>query len=278
MALYGLYFKDKSERVYKSDSFVPDEPTDKIEASSPIAARLNFVRKLKIPFKTFQNRYSVRKIASLDSLDINTREQILNAAAFEDLAAVPSYVERSELKNEQASSRDKGVASTRVLDKLPLSYRPAYGDDTVYDTNEVNQCKICIQYQAGNCRLFNAVVNPVYVCNSFGKSVAKRVPVDNPIIEVNPTPAELTNEDIKEQKRLAKRNPITDRFLTQEDKIKRAEGKSNPFIKGRKFGPRRGSTKQVKNYDEAASDTALDTSSTIRTNNDSQNTLANTGY
>ena len=278
MALYGLYFKDKSERVYKSDSFVPDEPSDKIEASSPIAARLNFVRKLKIPFKLFQSKYSVRKIATLDSLDINTREQLLNAAAIEETSAIPSYVERSEIKKDIATSRDRGTASSRVLNKLPLSYRPAYEESTVYDTNEVNQCKICIQYQAGNCRLFNAVVNPVYVCNSFGKSVAKRVPVDSSVKEVISTPAELTAEDIKEQKRLAKRSPITDRFLTNEDKIKRAEEKTNPFSKGRKFGPRRRSksSNQIENLEETTSESSPDTLSNTNTN--SQTTSENLGY
>ena len=278
MALYGLYFKEKSERVYKSDSFVPDEPSDKIEASSPIAARLNFVRKLKIPFKLFQSKYSVRKIATLDSLDINTREELLNAAAIEEASAIPSYVKRSEIKKDAASSRARGAASSRVANKLPLSYRPAYEEETVYDTNEVNQCKICIQYQAGHCRLFNAVVNPVYVCNSFGKSVAKRVPVDSSVKEVITTPTEVTAEDIKEQKRLVKRNPTANRFFTKEDKIKRAEEKTNPFTKDRKFGPRRKSknSTQIVNLEEASSDSNVDTLSSSDTN--TQTTSENLGY
>ena len=111
MALYGLYFKEKSERVYKSDSFIPDEPTDKVEATSPVVARLNFVRKLRIPFKTFQSKYSVRKIATLDSLDINQQEELLYQAAIEESTVVAPYEDRSKIKFEEALERSRGSAS-----------------------------------------------------------------------------------------------------------------------------------------------------------------------
>ena len=54
MALYGLYYKEKSERVFKRTSIVPDEPVDRLEAGNPVVARVNFIRKLKISFKQFQ--------------------------------------------------------------------------------------------------------------------------------------------------------------------------------------------------------------------------------
>ena len=57
MALYGLYFKEKSERVFKVSNIVPDDPEDRVEANSPVIARINFIRKLKLSFKQFQKLY-----------------------------------------------------------------------------------------------------------------------------------------------------------------------------------------------------------------------------
>ena len=78
MALYGLYYKEKSERVFKLSNIVPDDPVDRVEANSPVVARINFIRKLKTTFKQFQKLYSVRKIATLDSLDIKQKDMVIN--------------------------------------------------------------------------------------------------------------------------------------------------------------------------------------------------------
>ena len=78
MALYGLYYKEKSERVFKLSNIVPDDPVDRVEANSPVVARINFIRKLKTTFKQFQQLYSVRKIATLDSLDIKQKDMVIN--------------------------------------------------------------------------------------------------------------------------------------------------------------------------------------------------------
>lgn len=242
MALYGLYFKEKSERVYKSDSFIPDEPTDKVEATSPVVARLNFVRKLRIPFKTFQSKYSVRKIATLDSLDINQQEELLYQAAIEESTVVAPYEDRSKIKFEEALERSRGSASDRIKNKLPLNYRPALSSEGASDPNDVYQCKGCIQYQAGQCRLFQAVVNPVYVCNSFGKAIAKRVAVDKTTVEIAPQPnSTISPDDILEEKRRSNRSTTSKKFRTKANRRKRLTGFKNTSKRKRKskFGPKK---------------------------------------
>ena len=115
MALYGLYFKEKSERVFKRSNIVPDEPEDRIEANNPVVARINFIRKLKLSFKEFQQLYSVKKIASLDSLDIKQRENILLAAAIEEATVVATYEDRSKIRTKEAVDRNKGLATQLVV-------------------------------------------------------------------------------------------------------------------------------------------------------------------
>lgn len=265
MALYGLYFKEKSERVYKSDSFIPDEPTDKVEATSPVAARLNFVRKLKIPFKTFQTKYSVRKIASLDSLDINQQEELLFQAAVEESTVVPPYEDRSKVKFEEALERNAGPASQRVKNNLPLNYRPAITKQGASDPTDVYQCKGCVQYQAGKCRLFQAVVNPVYVCNSFGKAIAKRVPVDKTIVEIAPQPvSSISPDDSLEEKRRSNRSITAKKFRTEADSRKRATEKQEAVSSERKYGPKKRITPPVFNV-KPNTDIELDKTNDIET-------------
>ena len=120
MALYGLYFKEKSERVFKRSNIVPDEPEDRIEANNPVVARINFIRKLKLSFKEFQQLYSVKKIASLDSLDIKQRENILLAAAIEEATVVATYEDRSKIRTKEAVDRNKGLATQLVVKDLSL--------------------------------------------------------------------------------------------------------------------------------------------------------------
>ena len=115
MALYGLYFKEKSERVFKVSNIVPDDPEDRVEANSPVIARINFIRKLKLSFKQFQKLYSVRKIATLDSLDIKQKDNILLAAAIEEATVVAPYEDRSKIRTEEARKRNQGTATQMVV-------------------------------------------------------------------------------------------------------------------------------------------------------------------
>lgn len=232
MALYGLYHKEKSERVYKLNNYVPDEPIDKIEATNPVVARVNFVRKLKLKFKEFQKLYSVRKLASLDSLDIKQQENLLLAAAVEESTVVAPYEKRSEIRSEQALKRNTGTASQIIKTNLPESYRPAGADQ--------NQCKGCVQYAAGHCTLFNASVNPVSVCNSFVKNNIKRIIPGSTTLEVTPTSPEQDERTQQlEETRAKNRNPLKDKFRTNEEANKRVTEKKNPFSKGRKYGPKK---------------------------------------
>ena len=138
MALYGLYYKEKSERVFKRTSIVPDEPVDRLEAGNPVVARVNFIRKLKISFKQFQKLYSVRKIASLDSLDIKQKDNVLLAAAIEDATVVASYEDRSKIRTEEARRRSKGTATQMVVKdfKPHMMYDPETSNGIMVNSYE----------------------------------------------------------------------------------------------------------------------------------------------
>lgn len=240
MALYGLYYKEKSERVYKLETFVPDEPIDKLEASSPVLARVNFVRKLKLSFKEFQNSYSVKKLASLDSLDIKQRESFELVAAIEDASVFPVYEKRSKIRQEEAVARNTETDIEKVNSNLPESYRNASSNLNSDNAFDVLQCKGCVQYSGGYCNLFAAPVNPVYVCNSFVRNNVKRIFPDTTSLEVQPTPnAAPSREDLLEENRLKNRSTTKDKFRTEEENRKRAQEKTNPFSPSTKFGPRK---------------------------------------
>ena len=136
MALYGLYYKEKSVRVFKLSNIVPDDPVDRVEANSPVVARINFIRKLKTTFKQFQQLYSVRKIATLDSLDIKQKDNVLLAAAIEDATVVQAYEDRSKIRTEEARRRSRGTATELVVKNFkPHMMSPLFVDRKILPTN-----------------------------------------------------------------------------------------------------------------------------------------------
>ncbi len=223
MALYGLYFKEKSERVFKRTNIVPDDPEDRIEANSPVVARLNFIRKLKLPFKQFQKLYSVRKIASLDSLDIKQKDNILLAAAIEEATVVASYEDRRKIRTEEAVNRNKGLATQLVVkDFNPhMMYDPETSEGIMVKTYEDH-----VKYNE--------------LGYTHDKPVIKRIPEETTTVNLTPISDEKLSRDQElERKRIANRSPNKDKFRTKEDQRKRAEEKKNAFSKDTKFGPRK---------------------------------------
>ena len=223
MALYGLYFKEKSERVFKRTNIVPDDPEDRIEANSPVVARLNFIRKLKLPFKQFQKLYSVRKIASLDSLDIKQKDNILLAAAIEEATVVASYEDRRKIRTEEAVNRNKGLATQLVVkDFNPhMMYDPETSEGIMVKTYEDH-----VKYNE--------------LGYTHDKPVIKRITEETTTVNLTPISDEKLSRDQElERKRIANRSPNKDKFRTKEDQRKRAEEKKNAFSKDTKFGPRK---------------------------------------
>jgi len=223
MALYGLYFKEKSERVFKRSNIVPDDPEDRIEANSPVVARLNFIRKLKLTFQQFQELYSVRKIASLDSLDIKQKENILLTAAIEEATVVAPYEDRRKIRTEEAVNRNKGIATQLVVkDFNPhMMYDPETSEGIMVKTYEDH-----IKYNE--------------LGYTHDKPVVKRIPEETTTITLTPeSDEELSRNEELERKRVANRSSNKDKFRTKEDQRKRVEEKKNAFSEETKFGPKK---------------------------------------
>ena len=223
MVLYGLYHKETSERVFKVDNFVPDDPVDKIEAGNPVVARINFVRKLKLPFKEFQQLYSVRRIANFDSLDVKQRENFLLAAAIEESTVVASYEDRSKVRTEEAFKRNQGLATEMIVkDFNPhMMYDPNTEEGTMANTYEEHLKLTALGY-------------------THDKPVVKRIPKETTTLEVTPNKvSDPTRNDLLEIKRERNRNTNVARYRTKENNRKRVEEKVDPFSKGVKFGPRK---------------------------------------
>lgn len=223
MVLYGLYYKETSERVFKLDNIVADDPVDKIEAANPIVARINFVRKLKIAFKEFQKLYSVKRIANLDSLDIKQRENILLAAALEEGTVIAPYEDRSKIRTQEAIKRNQGLATEIVnRDFNPhMMYDPKTEIGTMANSYEEHLRLTALGY-------------------THDKPVVKRITKESITLEVTPQQtSDPTREDLLEEKRSSKRNINNTRYRTEEDNRKRVEEKTNPFSSKAKFGPRK---------------------------------------
>ena len=223
MALYGLYFKEKSERVFKRSNIVPDEPEDRIEANNPVVARINFIRKLKLSFKEFQQLYSVKKIASLDSLDIKQRENILLAAAIEEATVVATYEDRSKIRTKEAVDRNKGLATQLVVKdfKPHMMYDPETSEGIMVRSYEEHLKLNELGY-------------------THDKPVVKRIPEEVTTVTLTPkTAEELTRDEELEQKRIKNRDKNVDKFRTAEELRKRVEEKKNAFSEGTRFGPKK---------------------------------------
>ena len=223
MALYGLYFKEKSERVFKRSNIVPDEPEDRIEANNPVVARINFIRKLKLSFKEFQQLYSVKKIASLDSLDIKQRENILLAAAIEEATVVATYEDRSKIRTKEAVDRNKGLATQLVVKdfKPHMMYDPETSEGIMVRSYEEHLKLNELGY-------------------THDKPVVKRIPEEVTTVTLTPkTAEELTRDEELEQKRIKNRDKNVDKFRTEEEQRKRVEEKKNAFSEGTRFGPKK---------------------------------------
>ncbi len=223
MALYGLYNKEVSKRVFKRTNIVPDDPMDRIEAGNPVVARVNFVRKLKLSFKEFQKLYSVRKIASLDSLDIKQKENILLAAAVEEASVIATYEDRSKIKTEEATRRSGGSASVLVNRdfKAHYMYDPETGNGVKVNTFEDHNYYTELGY-------------------THDKPVVKRIPEESTTVTLIPKSEEdLSLKAELEQKRLNNRDSKIDKFRTKEEQRKRVDQKKNPFSTGTKFGPKK---------------------------------------
>ena len=223
MALYGLYYKEKSERVFKRTSIVPDEPVDRLEAGNPVVARVNFIRKLKISFKQFQKLYSVRKIASLDSLDIKQKDNVLLAAAIEDATVVASYEDRSKIRTEEARRRSKGTATQMVVKDIKhhMMYDPETSNGIM-----VNSYEDHLRYNE--------------LGYTHDKPVVKRIPNETTTVTITPkSEEEISRNEELEEKRARNRDKNRDKFRTKEEQRKRVEEKKNAFSKETKFGPKK---------------------------------------
>ena len=223
MALYGLYFKEKSERVFKRSNIVPDEPEDRIEANNPVVARISFIRKLKLSFKEFQQLYSVKKIASLDSLDIKQRENILLAAAIEEATVVATYEDRSKIRTKEAVDRNKGLATQLVVKdfKPHMMYDPETSEGIMVRSYEEHLKLNELGY-------------------THDKPVVKRIPEEVTTVTLTPkTAEELTRDEELEQKRIKNRDKNVDKFRTEEEQRKRVEEKKNAFSEDTRFGPKK---------------------------------------
>jgi len=223
MALYGLYFKEKSERVFKVSNIVPDDPEDRVEANSPVIARINFIRKLKLSFKQFQKLYSVRKIATLDSLDIKQKDNILLAAAIEEATVVAPYEDRSKIRTEEARKRNQGTATQMVVkDFNPhMMYDPETGVGIM-------------------TRTFEDHVKYSELGYTHDKPVVKRIPNETTTVTITPkTDEEISRDQELEEKRIKNRDQNRDKFRTKEEQRKRVEEKKNAFSEGTRFGPRK---------------------------------------
>lgn len=223
MALYGLYFKEKSERVFKRSNIVPDEPEDRIEANNPVVARISFIRKLKLSFKEFQQLYSVKKIASLDSLDIKQRENILLAAAIEEATVVATYEDRRKIRTKEAVDRNKGLATQLVVKdfKPHMMYDPETSEGIMVRSYEEHLKLNELGY-------------------THDKPVVKRIPEEVTTVTLTPkTAEELTRDEELEQKRIKNRDKNVDKFRTEEEQRKRVEEKKNAFSEGTRFGPKK---------------------------------------
>lgn len=223
MALYGLYYKEKSERVFKRTNIVPDDPIDRLEAGNPVVARVNFIRKLKTSFKEFQKLYSVRKIASLDSLDIKQKDNVLLAAAIEDATVVASYEDRSKIRTVEARRRTKGTATQMVVkDFNPhMMYDPETSNGIMVNTYEDH-----LRYNE--------------LGYTHDKPVVKRIPDETTSVTITPkTDEEISRNEELEEKRARNRDKNRDKFRTKEEQRKRVEEKKNAFTEGTRFGPKK---------------------------------------
>ena len=223
MALYGLYHKEKSERVFKLTNIVPDDPLDRVEANSPVVARVNFIRKLKTTFKEFQQLYSVRKIATLDSLDIKQKDNVLLAAALEEATIVESYEDRSKIRTEDARRRSEGTATELVTKNFNphMMYDPETSNGIMVNTYEDH-----LKYNE--------------LGYTHNKPVVKRIPDETTTVTITPKTKEetLRNEEL-EEKRVKNRDNNRDKFRTKEEQRKRVEEKKNAFTEGTRFGPKK---------------------------------------
>tara|TARA_A100001201_G_scaffold141493_3_gene137107 strand:+ start:96 stop:956 length:861 start_codon:yes stop_codon:yes gene_type:complete len=223
MALYGLYHKEKSERVFKLTNIVPDDPLDRVEANSPVVARVNFIRKLKTTFKEFQQLYSVRKIATLDSLDIKQKDNVLLAAALEEATIVESYEDRSKIRTEDARRRSEGTATELVTKNFNphMMYDPETSNGIMVNTYEDH-----IKYNE--------------LGYTHNKPVVKRIPDETTTVTITPkTDEEISRDGELEEKRVKNRDKNRDKFRTKEEQRKRVEEKKNAFTEGTRFGPKK---------------------------------------
>jgi hypothetical protein len=223
MALYGLYHKEKSERVFKLTNIVPDDPLDRVEANSPVVARVNFIRKLKTTFKQFQQLYSVRKIATLDSLDIKQKDNVLLAAALEEATIVESYEDRSKIRTEDARRRSEGTATELVTKNFNphMMYDPETSNGIMVNTYEDH-----LKYNE--------------LGYTHNKPVVKRIPDETTTVTITPKTKEETSRDEElEEKRVKNRDDNRDKFRTKEEQRKRVEEKKNAFTEGTRFGPKK---------------------------------------
>ena len=223
MALYGLYYKEKSERVFKLSNIVPDDPVDRVEANSPVVARINFIRKLKTTFKQFQKLYSVRKIATLDSLDIKQKDNVLLAAALEEATIVESYEDRSKIRTEDARRRSEGTATELVTKNFNphMMYDPETSNGIMVNTYEDH-----LKYNE--------------LGYTHNKPVVKRIPDETTTVTITPKTKEETSRDEElEEKRVKNRDNNRDKFRTKEEQRKRVEEKKNAFTEGTRFGPKK---------------------------------------
>lgn len=223
MALYGLYYREKSERVFKLTNIVPDDPVDRVEANNPVVARINFIRKLKTSFKQFQQLYSVRKIATLDSLDIKQKDNVLLAAALEEATIVESYEDRSKIRTEEARRRSKGTATELVT----KNFKP----HTMYDPETSNGILV---------NTYEDHIRYSELGYTHNKPVIKRIPDETTTVTTTPkTNEEISREEELEEKRVKNRDKNRDKFRTKEEHRKRVEEKKNAFSDGTKFGPKK---------------------------------------
>ena len=223
MALYGLYHKEKSERVFKLTNIVPDDPLDRVEANSPVVARVNFIRKLKTTFKQFQQLYSVRKIATLDSLDIKQKDNVLLAAALEEATIVESYEDRSKIRTEDARRRSEGTATELVTKNFNphMMYDPETSNGIMVNTYEDHMKYNELGY-------------------THNKPVVKRIPDETTTVTITPkTDEEISRDQELEEKRVKNRDQNRDKFRTKEEQRKRVEEKKNAFTEGTRFGPKK---------------------------------------